>query len=154
LALHNIALPQCRRRCVLLLLLRFCCSWDCCGSDVLQLLQMCVATWCNTCRVTAAQQLLQTCKHACPECWGPRPSTDDPVSTCEASHLCNAALHDEEVWVVHVQLHRLEQVSNTPARQGRSSTDTSMCVSTLCSDRKSAPNQVVQRKKHMFVCLL
>jgi hypothetical protein len=76
------------------------------------------------------------------------------VSSCVASHLCNAALHDEEVWVVHVQLHRLEQVSNTPARQGESSTDTSMCVSTLSSDRKSALNQVIQRKQHMLVCLL
>jgi hypothetical protein len=68
------------------------------------------------------------------------------AAQCQAvctSHLGDAALHDEEVWVVHVELHRLEQVGNTPARSGRSSTDTdtTICVSMLYTAVGKGPDQ-------------
>ena len=33
-----------------------------------------------------------------------------------ASHLGDAALHDEEVGIVDIQLHRMKQILHTPAR--------------------------------------
>lgn len=32
-------------------------------------------------------------------------------------YLCDAALHDEEVWIVHIELHRMEQVLYSPAHR-------------------------------------
>jgi hypothetical protein len=95
-------------------------------------------------------------KYACMHAlvgWGKALSIGDPDTSCEAPHLGYAALHDEEVRVVHVQLHRLEHVSNTPAKEGRSSTDTSMCVSRSWSGRDSKLNQVIQHKEHRSVSL-